>query len=85
MYRIEMITKASTMQDIIPSWVASGRVDNSAEGQIVFESADFYNVANGTVHIEVGEKRYFYNLSDFYRVKAVKIPDHDRDMFDDAA
>jgi len=79
-----MITKQSTMADIIPSWVASGRVDNSSEGQIVFESADFYHVASGIIHIEVGDKRYFYNLGDFYRVK-VTVANPDRDMFDDAA
>lgn len=71
-YRIELIPKTSTLNDIIEPWVCSGRVDNRADGAFIFDNVETYYVADGTVHIFCGGKSYFYNLADFYRVKAVK-------------
>lgn len=71
-YRIELIPKTSTMNDIIGPWVDSGRDDNRSDGQFVFESVKNCFVSTGVVVIETGDKNYFYNLADFYRVKVVK-------------
>jgi hypothetical protein len=72
-YRIELIPKTSTLTDIIGPWVCSGRVDNRADGAFIFDNVEACYVADGTVHIFAEDKSYFYNLADFYRVKAVKV------------
>ena len=72
-YRIELIPKTSTLNDIIGPWVDSGREDNSGDGQFVFESVKNCFVSTGVVVIETNDKNYFYNLSDFYRVKVIAI------------
>jgi len=73
MYRVELIPKQSTNLDIIGPWTDSGREDNTADGQYVFEFADSCFVSHGTIMVAEGDKTYWYNLADFYRVKAVKL------------
>jgi len=76
MYRVEMIPKTSTNLDIIGPWTDSGRVDNSADGEYVFEQAEVVTVNNGVVFVSSRHNSYWYNLSDFYRVKAIKLGDN---------
>ncbi len=72
MYRVELIPKTSTLDDIIEPWVCSGRVDNRADGFFVFEDYESCIVdPHGTLRIFKAGKSYFYNLSDFYRVKVI--------------
>lgn len=71
-HRIELIPKTSTLNDIIEPWVCSGRVDNRADGEFVFDGVEAYYVKDGTIHIFKEEKDYFYNMADFYRVKVVR-------------
>jgi hypothetical protein len=73
MYRVELIPKTSTLQDIIGPWVDSGRVDNSSDGVFVFENAEACHVADGTVYVSSNDKTYFYNMADFYRVKVAPV------------
>jgi hypothetical protein len=72
-YRIELIPKTSTLNDIIGPWVDSGREDNRIDGQFIFEDVDSFRFADGTLIIHRGMTDYFYNLADFYRVKAIKV------------
>ena len=70
-YRVELIPKTSTLDDIIESWVCSGRIDNRADGVFVFEDCESCVVESGVVRIFKTGKSYFYNLADFYRVKII--------------
>ncbi len=71
MYRVELIPKTSTLDDIIEPWVCSGRVDNRADGVFVFEDCNSCNVDDGIISIAKEGKWYIYNLADFYRVKII--------------
>jgi hypothetical protein len=84
MYRVELIPKQNTLLNIIGPWTDTGRPDNTADGQFVFENVAFLMVREGTIEIEANGKQYYYNMADFYRVKRIKIVNPDRDMFDDA-
>lgn len=70
-YRIELIPKTSTMEDIIEPWVCSGRIDNRADGEFVFDEVESHSFSDGMLHIYTDTKSYSYNLSDFYRIKMV--------------
>lgn len=71
-YRIELIPKTSTLDDIIEPWVCSGRIDNRAEGEFVFDGALACDVRSRTIVIEMPNgKTYYYNMEDFYRVKVI--------------
>jgi len=69
MYRVELIPKSSTLTDILIPWTDSGRENNATDGQFVFEQADSAWADDGLITIEVGKKRYVYNMADFYRLK----------------
>jgi len=71
MYRVELIPKTSTLNDIIEPWVCSGRVDNRADGVFVFEDCTQALVDGGAIFIAKAGKQYVYNLADFYRVKVI--------------
>lgn len=71
MYRVELIPKTSTLDDIIEPWICSGRVDNRADGVFVFKDCEDCTVQEGTIYIAKGKKQYIYNLADFYRVKVI--------------
>ena len=71
MYRVELIPKTSTLDDIIEPWICSGRVDNRADGVFVFEDCEDCAVQEGTIYIQKSKKQYIYNLADFYRVKVI--------------
>ena len=71
MYRVELIPKTSTLDDIIEPWVCSGRIDNRADGVFVFEDCESCILEDGSIQIQKSGKSYFYNLSDFYRVKVI--------------
>ncbi len=71
MYRVELIPKTSTLDDIIEPWICSGRIDNRADGVFVFEDFEDCTVQEGTIYIAKSGKSYFYNLADFYRVKII--------------
>ncbi len=62
MYRVELIPKTSTLNDIIEPWVCSGRVDNRADGVFVFEDCDKCLIQEGAILIAKGNKNYAYNL-----------------------
>jgi hypothetical protein len=68
-----LIPKTSTLDDIIEPWICSGRVDNRADGVFVFEDCSSWSVSHGCVYISRAGKSYYYNLSDFYRVKVVDL------------
>ena len=71
--RIEMIPKESVMRDIITPWTNSGRADNTKDGEFVFLNADSARVIDGTgiFCIKYGNKAFYYNVSDFYRIKVI--------------
>lgn len=70
MYKITLIPKQSTMDDIRRPWIDSGRDWNGDTGEFVFDNVNDYDVANGgVVIIQKEAKMYIYNLEDFYRIK----------------
>jgi len=73
MHRVELIPKTSTLDDIIESWVNSGREDNRKEGVFVFDEVESAHVENGVLRVFAGNKIYFYNMADFYRVKILDV------------
>ena len=73
MYTVELIPKTSTLDDIIEPWVCSGRVDNRADGSIVFDECESCDIDGGMVTICKSGKAYYYNMSDFYRVKVMDV------------
>lgn len=73
MYRVELIPKTSTLDDIIEPWICSGRVDNRADGVFVFEDCTGCLIQDGAILIAKGNKNYAYNLYDFYRVKVIDV------------
>jgi hypothetical protein len=72
MYNVEIIPKQQTIIDVIDFWKATGREDNTHDGQFVFENADNAYVENGCIIILREDEIYVYNMSDFYRVKIIK-------------
>jgi len=73
MYRVELIPKTSTLDDIIEPWVCSGRIDNRADGVFVFDDCIDAGINFGVVEIAKEGKTYYYNVADFYRVKIIDI------------
>ncbi|MCW8885551.1 MAG: hypothetical protein OQK12_09900 [Motiliproteus sp.] len=73
MYRIEMIPKESTIQECLTFWTATGREDETPNGQFVFEKVESYFYYDRTLEIRNGDKLYLYNMSDFYRIKIIKL------------
>ena len=73
MYTVELIPKSSTLDDIIEPWVCSGRVDNRADGSIVFDECESCDIDASIVMICKSGKTYYYNMSDFYRVKVMDV------------
>lgn len=72
MYRVELIPKTSTLDDIIEPWVCSGRIDNRADGSFIFDGALCVVVLSRTIEIIMpAGKTYYYNMEDFYRVKII--------------
>jgi len=76
MYKVELMPKQSVIDDILPAWIASGRTYDAEKG-IVFESASRCEISGGSFMIESNEKRYYYNMADFYRVKVCESPQSD--------
>ena len=74
MYRVEMIPKHSVMDDIKEYWIASGREYTAATtGQFIFEDVRSVDSDYAVVEIVLEDGTvFFYNLSDFYRVKIIK-------------
>ena len=68
-FTVEIHVKSSVLHDSIEQWVKSGREDNRSEGSFVFENADEFAINDGTISILKGNSRYWYNLSDLYRIK----------------
>lgn len=67
MYRVELIPKVSTLNEVIDHWVKAGR-----EYEFVFENAKSCLVEEGTIEIiDDCSVAYFYNMADFYRVKVI--------------
>ncbi len=73
MYRVEMIPKQSTINECLEFWKASGREDETGNGQFVFEDVEAVPVDSGTLEIHKGGQIYLYNLADFYRIKIIPI------------
>jgi hypothetical protein len=69
MYRVTLIPKQSTMNDIRRPWIDSGREWNGDTGEFVFDNVKDFNSSNGLIQIGKERKLYIYNAVDFYRVK----------------
>ena len=67
--KIEFILKESTKNEISTTWADSGREDNVRDGGFIFENASEYTVKDGVISIHSDGSRYYYNISDFYRIK----------------
>jgi hypothetical protein len=68
-YRVEMIPKKSVMDDIIDYWLATGRADNTGDGEFVFTGVADYEIDQGMLNVKTRDSFYANTLSDFYRVK----------------
>lgn len=75
MYKITMIPKQSTLEDIKKSWIDSGREWNGDLGEFCFDDVDCYEVISGAVMIQKEDCRYVYNTQDFYRLKIQVMPE----------
>lgn len=73
LFNVEIITRKSTLDDIIDSWVAAGKPGNRDDGKFVFENCSGMNVDHGTIEIIKDDVYYYYNMKDFYRVKVVEL------------
>jgi len=72
MYRVELIPKQSVIDDILTFWKATGREPGLDKGEFVFEAVNYAEVtSSGTLRIDKLDNTYFYNISDFYRVKVI--------------
>lgn len=67
--KIEFILRESTTRDILKPWMDSGHMDNSGDGGFVFEDVTDHSISLGIITIETECETYFYNISDFYRIK----------------
>lgn len=79
--RIELIPKKSVIDDVLEYWESTGRESNIENGQFVFDDAGDMHIEDGVIEILRGDKQYYYNMCDFYRVKVIDESDKQFDMF----
>ena len=69
---VYLIPKETTLKQSLPSWVNSGRDDNSQDGEFIFEFADSAHILHsGVLCVKYADEAYYYNAIDFYRIKIV--------------
>lgn len=74
MYKITLIPKQSTMDDIRRPWIDSGRDWNGDDGEFVFNDIIDANLEGATLKIIAKNGNlYMYNMIDFYRVKMEEV------------
>lgn len=74
-YKIEFIHKQTTYEDIIENWAALNKrqSDESPHGFYFMCDTRPMVISGGVMMIDIGESQYYYNISDFYRIKVSEL------------